>query len=188
MELPLLAKSLRDAPVIRRGDYEYFIHPLTDGIPLLDPDLLMESCMALMKCLELDADYILTVESMGIHVASVLSQLTGLPVKMVRKKRYGVDGEMVLGQETGYGKGLLYLNYVCRGDRLVLVDSVISTGGTFSAVLQALGDVGVEVVDAGCIIGRGDGKKRVLQETGVNVKTVLEIRVADGSVEILDNP
>ena len=35
-----LRTSLQNAPVIWKGDYPYFIHPVTDGVPRMDPDVL----------------------------------------------------------------------------------------------------------------------------------------------------
>jgi adenine phosphoribosyltransferase len=26
-------KSLEDAPIIKVGEYDYFVHPITDGVP-----------------------------------------------------------------------------------------------------------------------------------------------------------
>ena len=177
--LDLLVKSLEEAPVIKRGEYSYFIHPVSDGIPFVEPELMMEVCNAFTNILNLDADYILTVESMGIHLSFVLSQLTGLPVNVVRKKQYWLEGEQVLDQKTGYGKGSLYMNYVEKGDRVLIIDAVVSTGGTLNALLSSLKKMCVEVVDVGCVIGRGEGAEIVENKQGVGVKTLADIEVED---------
>jgi len=177
--LELLKKSLLEAPIIQRGEYRYFIHPITDGIPRLSPELLREVTLALKNFAELNVDYILTVESMGIHIASALALETGLPINIVRKKPYGLKGERILQQETGYGKSKLYVNYVDKGDRIMVVDAVISTGGTLSVVLGALKELGAKVIDAWCVIERGRGVERVKRETGIEVKTLVKIEVSD---------
>ena len=38
--------------------------------------------------------------------------------------------EFVIDQTTGYSKGEIYLNDIGKGDRVLLVDDVVSTGGT----------------------------------------------------------
>ena len=38
--LTILEDSLRGAPIIWKGEYPYFIHPISDGIPRMDPDVL----------------------------------------------------------------------------------------------------------------------------------------------------
>lgn len=37
-----LRRTLEDAPVITRGKYEYFVHPVTDGIPLVEVKSLID--------------------------------------------------------------------------------------------------------------------------------------------------
>jgi len=179
MGLNHLTESLKNASVIDRGEYNYFIHPITDGIPRIEPDLLMEVCVGLEEILELDADYIVTMESMGIHIASVLSQLTGLPVNIIRKKQYWLKDEVVLDQSTGYGGGTLYMNGINEGDRVVIVDAVVSTGGTLKAVLKGMKERKAEVVDVAGVIGRGKKKKKVKKQTGVEVKTLVDIEVGE---------
>ena len=39
-EIEVLKQSFIKAPIIWKGDYPYFIHPITDGVPRLEPDVL----------------------------------------------------------------------------------------------------------------------------------------------------
>jgi adenine phosphoribosyltransferase len=125
------------------------------------------------------------MEAMGIHVAAVLSQKTGLPVNIVRKRQYFLPGEVVLDQSTGYSKGQMFINAVNKGDKLLVVDVVISTGGTLIAVLNALKKIGAKVVDVICVIERGDGVTKVRKATGITVKTLVKIDVKNGKVVVL---
>lgn len=184
-KLPLLVESLLNSQVVRRGEYSYFIHPLTDTIPPIEPELLDEICSALSSIVNTDADVIVTMEAMGIHVAAVLSQKTGLPFNVVRKRQYWLPGEVVLDQETGYSKGRMFINGIKRGDRVLLVDAVISTGGTLVAVLKGLKTIGARVVDVACVIERGEGARVVREQTGFYVKTLVKIDV-DSRVRIID--
>ncbi|MFH0862715.1 MAG: hypoxanthine/guanine phosphoribosyltransferase [Candidatus Altiarchaeota archaeon] len=177
MTLELLKETLEKAPTIRRGPYDYFIHPLTDSVPPLQPMLVREVCESIKKHARLDSDYILTMEAMGIHISAVLSQMTGLPMNIIRKRRYGLPGEIVLDQSTGYSRGEMYLNGVKKGDRITIVDAVISTGGTMIATIKALKKAGATVQDAICAIERGDGVEKVRQATGITVKTLVKIEV-----------
>jgi len=135
----------------------------------------------------MDVDAVLTMEAMGIHIATALALKTDLPMNIVRKREYGLSGEVVLDQTTGYSKGKMYINAVEKGDRLLVVDSVLSTGGTLVAVLNGLNKAGAEVVDVVCVIERGDGVKYVKEKTGVDVKTLVKIDVVDGKVRLLDS-
>lgn len=171
--------SLEAAPVMRRGEYVYFIHQLTDSIPPIDPRLLAEVCEAIEDCTDLDVDYIVTMEAMGIHISAVLSQRTHLPFNIIRKRMYGLPGEVELQQRTGYGGSKMYLNSVERGDVVTVVDAVISTGGTLIATIEALRVAGAVVKDVVCVIERGDGVEAVRKATGFKVKTLARIDVGE---------
>ena len=179
MRFKLLIESLISAPVIKRGQYDYFIHPITDSIPPLKPDLMREICEGIIENVRLDVDYIVTMEAMGIHISAVLSQMTGLPVNIIRKRQYGLPGEIAIDQSTGYSKGSMYLNSVKQGDNVTVVDAVISTGRTMTATLKALQKGGAIIQDIVCAIERGDGVKHVKEATGFDVKTLAKIEVTD---------
>lgn len=184
--LELLKKSLEGAQIVKRGSYNYFVHPLTDAIPRIEPELMKEICRAIVDNCDLDVDTIATMEAMGIHIAAVLSQLTGLPFNIIRKRQYWLPNEVILDQTTGYSKGKLFINAINRGDRVLIVDAVISTGGTLIAVINGLKKSGAEIKDIICVIERGDGAQRVKEETGYDVKTLVKIEVGD-NVKILDS-
>jgi adenine phosphoribosyltransferase len=179
MTLELLRESLLSAPVMERGQYRYFIHPLTDSIPPLQPELVKEVCSAIKRNADLDVDYMVTMEAMGIHICAVLSQMTGIPMNIIRKRQYGLPGELVIDQNTGYSKSAMYLNSVKRGDVVTIVDAVISTGGTLTATIGALQRGGAIIKDIVCVIERGDGVGAVYEATGFKVKTLAKIEVDD---------
>ncbi|MEW5760123.1 MAG: adenine phosphoribosyltransferase, partial [Candidatus Thermoplasmatota archaeon] len=66
-------ESLERAPIIKKGDYDYFVHPITDGIPALEPKLVNELAYAVSKIINPDTEKIVTVEAMGIPIATALS-------------------------------------------------------------------------------------------------------------------
>jgi adenine phosphoribosyltransferase len=179
-----LKKSLLKAPIIKKGEYNYFVHPITDGIPLVEAELLEEVAEAISKAVNLDIDKIVCVEAMGIHIATALSLKTGIPFVVVRKRFYGLEGEVDVQQVTGYSRGNLYINGLTKGERVILVEDVVSTGGTMIAVLNALKDMGVELEDVLAVIEKGEGKKLVESKTGIKIKTLLRVNVEDGKVVI----
>lgn len=183
--LEKLHESLRNAPIVRRGDYNYFIHPISDGVPFLEPALLEEITSHILGIADMDVDRILTIEAMGIPLATSLSMRTGIPFSIIRKRQYALDGEIILSQKTGYSKGELFVNSVKKGDRVLIVDDVISTGGTLIPLLTVLRDAGVEVSDTIVVIERGDGASR-LTDMGFRVKTLVRISVNEKGVCIED--
>jgi adenine phosphoribosyltransferase len=182
--LKILRESLKTAPIVKRGTYNYFIHPISDGVPVVRPELLREVIACIVKNADLDVDKIVTIEAMGLPLGSALSQITDLPFIIVRKRKYELPGEIAVHQATGYSKGELYLNGITKGDRVLIVDDVISTGGTLNAVIKALEMAGAEIKDVIVVIERGEGKK-VVQDLGYNVQTLVKIDVDANGVRVL---
>lgn len=172
----ILRDSLLSAKTVNKGDYTYILHPISDGIPYLLPELLEEVTSDLMNALEWkSADYIVTMEAMGIPVATALSLKTQLPLNIIRKRKYDLSGEVAVSQKTGYGQSTLYINGLKPGDKVIIVDCVVSTGGTLISVIKGLQEMGVSIVDVGCVYGKGHGKKIVFEETDVKVKTLIDV-------------
>lgn len=181
----ILEESLSKTPVIQRGEYSYFIHPIADGIPLIEPELLEDVTDRIVKLADINVDRIVSVEAMGIPIATALSLKTRIPYSIIRKRAYGLDGEVRLSQSTGYSKGELYINGLKRGDRILIVDDVISTGGTMRALVEGLQNMGVEVADIVVVIGRGDGASTLAAE-GVKVKVLINIDVKPDGVVVTE--
>ncbi|KAL8054496.1 hypothetical protein ABFX02_05G140100 [Erythranthe guttata] len=57
--------------------------------------------------------------------------------------------------ELEYGKDCLemHVDAVQAGDKAVVIDDLIATGGTLSAAIKLLESVGAEVVECACVIG-----------------------------------
>lgn len=182
-----LRESLAEARVLDRDGYDYVVHPLLDGIPALAPALLEEVARDVATAVDVDAAHrVVTAEAMGLPLATALSLETGLPLTVVRKRSYGLPGEVEVGQETGYSEGRLYVNDLEAGQRVLVVDDIVSTGGTLSALLACLEEMGVDVVDVCVAVAKGDGRARVEEEHGVDVEVLEAIEVHGGEVVPLD--
>src|SRR5881398_3618289 len=185
MALDRLRASLAESPIVRFGDYDYFVHPITDGIPLGRPEVLDEVLSELVRIGDWSrCDKIVTAESMGFPLAAGLSMRVRKPYVFVRKRQYGLPGEVSLKQTTGYAKTDMFINNVHRGDRLVFVDDVISTGGTLLSIVQAIRTIGAQVVDVLIVFEKTHEKARLEKEIGLKIKTLLKVDVVkDALVE-----
>ncbi|ADB60888.1 phosphoribosyltransferase [Haloterrigena turkmenica DSM 5511] len=177
-----LIESLSDAPIIDKDGYEYLVHPISNGVPMLDPDLLREVVVEVMQTADLDVDKIVAPEAMGIHLATALSLQTDIPLVVIRKRPYGLEGEVSLHQQTGYSESEMYINDVEEGDRVLIVDDMLSTGGTLAAICTALDDIGAEIVDIVVVLRKvGDS---ALDDTKFDATSLLDITVEDGDVTV----
>jgi len=188
--LEKLKKSLEEAPVIQKEydgkTYNYFIHPISDGIPETEPAILEEIAdYIIADGKTVGVDKIVTIEAMGMPIATALSLKTGIPVVVIRKRKYGLIGEIELSQSTGYSKGALFINGISKDERILLVDDVISTGGTLLPILEILKQNGADIAGVYCVIGRGDGAKRIKDKTGTDVTVLVDISVSESGVTVI---
>ena len=184
--LQKLQDSVVEAPVVWRGDYPYFIHPLTDGVPRQTSDLLSATRDLLLHRIDWSkVDLILSVEAMGLPLASVLSVAPGIPTVVARKRSYGLEGERIIDQSTGYSKGEIWINDVSPGERVLVVDDVISTGGTMEPVLSALIDMGVELSGVWTIFEKGQGMQNLIDKHEWPLHSLVRIEMVDGVVNVL---
>ena len=182
-----LSESLLDAPIVEKEGYHYFVHPVSDGVPMLRPELMREIVVRIVRKADLDGvDKIVAPEAMGIHISTAVSLATDIPLVVVRKREYGLEGEVPISQVTGYSENEMYINHVSEGDRVLVLDDVLSTGGTLSALLTALEGLGAEIADTIAVIKKEGGENRV-EEDGFDVKTLVNVDVVDGEVVIVDS-
>jgi adenine phosphoribosyltransferase len=183
--LALLRSTLLECPVIKRGEYDYFVHPLVDGIPLIEPKLLDLVTDEIIDIASPGYERVVTVEAMGIPLGSVVSMKTGVPLNIIRKRPYQLEKEHVIDQATGYSKGKLYINGLDPGMKVLLIDDVLSTGGTIRAVIRGLKEVGVEILDIIILVEKSDIKEEVEEEFDVHIKTLAKIDIQDDSVVLI---
>lgn len=184
-----LRKVLKEANIVKfksinGGYYDYIMSPITDG-NILSSKLIWAMGLELLRMLDVEnADYILVPEAMGIHLGSIMSILSGKPLVIARKRKYNVPGEIEVIKKTGYEESRLYINGLKSGDKVVIADAIIATGGTLTSIIKALIKNKIEIVDVGVLVEKIElgGVKRVREETGFNVKTLLKVRIVNGEV------
>ena len=170
-----LEESLRNAPIFKKGEYNYVIHPITDGIPFIEPSLLEEVVNEILKEMP-SCHRIVTMEAMGIPLATLLSVKTGIPFTIIRKRKYGLPEEREVIQKTGYSEKKLYINGLEKGMEVIIVDDVLSTGGTLIAVVKCLKEMGVKIKGIFMAINKGN-RREIEEKIGMKIKTVVDIEV-----------
>ena len=183
-----LRTSLQNAPVIWKGDYPYFIHPVTDGVPRMDPDVLKAIVELTVERVDWrQVDVLLGIEAMGLPLAAPLSMATGVPLVVARKRSYGLEGEVKIDQATGYSKGVMYLNDIKEGERVAILEDVLSTGGTLEAVIEGVRRAGAEVTEIVAVVEKGGGLKRLQDmHPDVRIQSLVRLEMDGAQVVLLD--
>ncbi len=183
--LERLKESLERSDVVHFGEYQYFVHPITDGIPAMDPLVLDEVLNRIYDLMDLDVDYLVGAEAMAIPLIVPLSLMTGIPYNVVRKRRYGLPDEVSVRQTTGYSEKELFINGLKKGDRVIVLDDVVSTGGTLRAIVKALKAMGVDVRDVIVVVNKTDRLEELESDIGQKVRTLVSVDVKDGKVHVI---
>jgi len=183
----LLRQSVIDAPVVMKGEYAYFIHPLSDGVPQQSSELLAAARDLIHERVDWDSvDKILGIEAMGIPLATALSLESGKPLVVGRKRSYGLPGEFAIDQTTGYSKGEIYLNDIKKGDRIFIVDDVVSTGGTLLPILKGIDSIGAKVADCWIIFEKDEGMNYVRKQGDWPLNSLVRIKMDGEKVTLLN--
>jgi orotate phosphoribosyltransferase len=101
------------------------------------PDLRKEVAMAFVnkiRGLRTDVDVIVGTATAGIAHAAWVSEIMGLPMAYVRSS------------SKGHGKQNQIEGIIKAGDRVVVIEDLLSTGGSALKAVEALREAGAEVI------------------------------------------
>ena len=80
---------------------------------------------------------------------------TGLPLVLVRK------------EPKGYGTSKQIEGHLTRGDRVALIEDVVTTGGDSLRSAQVLRDAGADVIGLLVVLDRGEGGEDNIRTAGI---------------------
>ena len=136
---------------------EYFDKYLFEG----QPELLRAVAAAMVELLPTEVQVLAGMEMGGIPIATVMSQLTGLPTVFVRKaaKEYGTQKAAEGGEVAGL--------------RVVAIEDVVTTGGALLHGCAELRRLGASLDVVVCAIDRDQGGSENLGAEGIQLLSAL---------------
>jgi orotate phosphoribosyltransferase len=124
---------------------------------------------------EPDATLLAGPELGAVALTVAASLAGGLPFLIVRK------------EAKGYGTGNRLEGAYEEGERVCLVEDVVTSGGAAVAAVEALREAGLECRTAICVVDREEGGADALARRGVRLRPLFEVReiieLAQSSVE-----
>ena len=127
--------------------------------------------------LAMDIDYVVGIEARGFILGGAIAHELGRGFIPIRKKGK-LPGKTISRSYTlEYGEDAveIHKDALAHGEKVLLVDDLIATGGTALAALALLEDTGAEVVASCFVVDLPDlGGKAKLEKTGIEVHTLVE--------------
>jgi len=185
----MVREAFRGCPLVPVNGRQFVLNPLTEQIPATSPELLRDAARWVAEVADFSkATKIAGEEDKGAILVAATALLVGLPFGLARWQSSGLQGQIKVPFECEYTNGDLYLNGVEPNDRVVIVDDVISTGGTMVSLIQAIRQCGSEIVDVVCVAEKSAyrGVERVRDETGITIKTLLKLDLSGPTSAVIE--
>lgn len=183
-----LHDAFNDRPLVEINGRRFVINPLTEQVPATTAQLLMSAAWRLVAAADFPSRCVVVGEEDkgGILVAAV-SMITGLPFGLARWYPSGLAGQISVAFSSEYADGHIYLNGVEPGDDVVIVDDLVSTGGTMIALIMAIETAGAHIHDIVCVAEKVEyeGRQRIKEATGHDVKCLLQLSIAGPHCKVL---
>lgn len=125
-----------------------------------DPALLREIAMGMVSLLPEGVQALAGLELGGVPLATMASQVSGLPALFVRK------------QAKTYGTCRLAEGGEIAGRRLAVFEDVVTSGGQVIESCVRLRELGAEIVVVLCVIDRQAGGPERLAEQGLELRSL----------------
>jgi len=138
-----------------------------------DPQLLGATAARLWELMQLDdvQPMRIVAPALGaVPLAAAIALASGLPFAIVRdaSKGYGTDNRLEGPVE--------------RGERVVLVEDVVTSGGAALEALQVARDAGLLVERSLCVLDRDGGGREALAAAGAPLRSLLNAGQLDAAV------
>lgn len=118
------------------------------------PDVLAALGQRLAKHADKGVDRLAGAELGGVPLVCAASLASGKPAVLVRNKK------------KGYGTGKLYEGRLEKGDRVLLVEDVVTTGSQVLEAAEVLKEAGAVVTGIVAVIDREEGGRQNIEQAG----------------------
>jgi len=129
-----------------------------------DPVLLKRLGRHLAELVPKETQRLAAPELGAVLLGGAVSMETGLPLLLVRKaaKGYGTAKQLEGRFETG--------------DRVTVIEDVVTTGGDSLRSVQALRDAGLDVIQLVVVLDRGEGGEENIHEARISYSPLFRIQ------------
>ena len=129
-----------------------------------DPALLKRLCHHLAALVPTETQRLAAPELGAVLLGGAVSMESGLPLLLVRK------------EPKGYGTGKQIEGRFEAGERVTVIEDVVTTGGDSLRSVQVLRDAGLEVIHLVVVLDRGEGGEDNIREARIPYSPLFRIQ------------
>ncbi len=172
-----LIDAFNNRPLIKVKDRNFIVNPLTDHVPYTSFELLDDTVQELAKLTDYSkATKLLGEEERGGFITVLMAYHLKIAFGMVKWNPLELGGQISIDFRNSYADGKLYLNGIEKGDKVIIVEDMVDSGGTIISMIKLLEQAGIELLDIVVIAEKEEykGIERIKKETGYDVKHLLK--------------
>ncbi len=117
------------------------------------------------RYLDKNIDKIVGVDARGFILGAALAYKLGVGIALVRKPGKLPAQTIAKSYQLEYGSDTLeiHADALCAGERVLIVDDLLATGGTVSAVVELVNELQAEIIECAFLVELDflDGRKRL---------------------------
>jgi adenine phosphoribosyltransferase len=136
----------------------------------------------IQRYVESEFSHIAAMDARGFLFGSIMAYELNKPLILFRKQGKLPAEVLAESYQTEYGEALLevHTDSLCEGDRVLIFDDLIATGGTLLAAARLVKRLGAQVYEAAAIIDLPElGGSRKLQDMGIPTFTLTAFELGD---------
>ena len=171
-----LCEKISDPSRILGGGFLYTSDILYDGRLMHDMALFFAG-----RYSELNADYVVTVETKGIPLAAQTAAMLNIPLVVIRREAMYSEGSTVSinyfsGSSDRIQKMSIAKRAVRPGSRAIVIDDFMRGGGSVKGISEILAEFEIEVVAVGVAMASTEPQKKKIDEytTIINLENIDE--------------
>ena len=175
MSFSLLKADIATAPVVQAGDYAFRAFSVGERGTSLKPELIHEVTEGLFGAVNSICPFFDSIDSIvSIHVTGAMWALPVAiwlvkPLKLFTTEPNGTDEQQSFIQKRPYLPRLIYSPDLSKVGRCIIIDDVLSGGGTITQMKEVIEKAGGKVLGAVCVVDKLGSAKALGEKLGIPV-------------------
>jgi len=162
-------------------DRNFLVNPLTDHYPTTTYEILDDVVKSLEKLTDFSkANKLIGEEDRGGFLVAVMAYYLKKPFGMVKWNPNGLNDGVSVDFRNAYTEGKMYLSGVEKGDKVILIEDMVDSGGSIIGMIELCKKAEVELIDILVVAEKEEFQAvaRIKKETGRDIKLLLKFNVS----------